>query len=214
MRELTDDRPKSLLEVAGRTLLEYKFDVLPDEVSEIIIVVSYLGSVIHDRFGGEYYGKRLLYVEQDSPTGGTADALWQARDLLKDRFFVMNGDNIYDPKDLKECMKYEWAVIVKKSDQVRTGSVHFDKHFRITALRENTEHDGGEGWANTGLYLLDTRIFNYTPIPKAAGAAELGLPQTMMQAAKDIPIHAVPTDFWLEIKDPDDLKRAEEILAK
>lgn len=214
MGRLTGDRPKCMLEIAGRTLLEYKLDALPEGVEEVIVVVSYLGSVIHDRFGGDYRGKRLLYVEQDSPTGGTADALQEARGLLKDRFYVMNGDNIYDPKSFADCLPHEWAIVVRKSGQVRTGSVTVDKHMRVLALRENTDHAGGEGWANTGLYLLDTRIFDYPPVPKAPGSPELGLPQTIAKAAKDIRIQAVPADLWIEIKAPEDLEAAERRLGQ
>lgn len=213
MGHLTEDRPKCMLEVAGRTLLEYKLYALPEQVNEVIIVVSYLGSVVHDRFGGDYFGKRLLYVEQESLVGGTADALWQAREVLKDRFFVMNGDNIFDPKSFMDCLPYQWAIVVKKTDQIRTGGVLVDAHMRVRGTHENTEHAGGAGWANAGLYLLDTRIFDYKPVQKAAGSRELGLPQTMEQAAKKIHIQAVPTDLWIEIKEPRDLERAEQILT-
>lgn len=214
MGHLTDDRPKCMLEVAGRPLLEYKFDALPNEVEEIVIVISYLGSVVHDRFGGNYRGRRLLYVEQDSPTGGTVDALWQARGVIKNRFFVMNGDNIYDPKSFTDCLPFEWAVVVQKSRNVRTGRVSVGDDFHVTGIKEQAEHDRGAGWANTGLYLLDTRIFAYRPTEKSPGSPELGLPQTIVQAARDIHIRAVPTDFWIEIKEPEDLAKAEETLAK
>lgn len=212
MRERTNSIPKPLLEVAGRTLLEHKFDALPEEVDEVIIVVGYLGSTIHDRFGPEYSGKRLLYLEMEQ-LHGTAAALWCAKGVLKSRFFVLNGDNLYASEDMQACLKYEWAVGVQITDHVRTGSVEFDKHFRITALKENTDHAGGPGWANTGLYFLDTRIFNYKPVEKSAGSSEFGLPQTILQAAKDIPIHAVPATFWIEIKEPEDLEKAEQALA-
>src|SRR5215212_8859235 len=94
MVELTTEVPKPMLEVSGKTLLEYKFDALPEEVAEVIIIVGYLGSVIQRRFGGEYKGKKLFYVEQEE-LNGTAGALWHAKDILKDRFIVMMGDDIY-----------------------------------------------------------------------------------------------------------------------
>ncbi len=214
MGELTESTPKVLLEVAGKTLLEHKLDALPYDVDEVVIVVSYLGGTIHDRFGGVYGDKRILYVEQNSSTGGTADALWQARSILRNKFLVMNGDNIYAKEDITKCVAYDdWTVLVYKKEKVMTGRVVVDKKGMVADILENSAHGGEAGYANTALYVLDTRIFDYPPAPKAAGSKELGLPQTMIQAVKTIPIHAVPASFWLEIKTPEDLQKAEEILG-
>jgi len=214
MGALTDSTPKPMLQVAGKTLLEHKLDALPSDVDEVIMVVGHMGGVIQSHFGGSYGEKRILYVEQDNPQGGTAEALWLARDFLHDKFFVVNGDNIYAEADIAECAKYEWAVLVQKCDEVRTGAVLVDKKRHATGIAENTEHAGAEGYANTGLYALDMRIFDYPAIPKAKGSTELGLPQTMMQAAQDIPIQAVEASLWIEIKEPADLPKAEDILRE
>lgn len=215
MKELTAGTPKSMLKVGPRTLLDYKFDALTDFADEIIIVVGYLGSVIHDHYGPDYFGKiRLLYVEQEDPVAGTADALWRAKDVLKDRFLVMNGDNLYAREDIaKIAQQKNWAVLVQKLDHIETGRVLVDGKNHVTGIEENSEHDKDGGWANTGLYLLDRRIFNYRPVPKAAGSKELGLPQTMMTAARDVTISAVPASWWLEIKSPEDLQKAEDVLV-
>jgi NDP-sugar pyrophosphorylase family protein len=208
MKELTDTIPKSMLHVNGKPLLEYKLDALPNEVDEVIIVVKYLGEVIRKHFGDSYKGMKIYYVEQESPTAGTADAIWKAKPYITGKFFAMNGDNIYAPQDMQKCLQHEWAVLVLKDVPVRTGAVIVDKHDRILNIAENTDHSGGVGYANTGFYLLDERFFDYAPIPKAVGSTELGLPQTMMQAAKDIVIQAVPATNWIEIKDPNDLQKA------
>jgi len=214
MKELTETTPKSMLLVNGKPLLEYKLENLPKEVDEVIIVVNYLGDVIKKYFGDSYKNLRIQYVEQESPTAGTADAVWRTKPLITGKFFAMNGDNMYAPKDMQKCLAYEWAVLVLKGVPVRTGAVITNEEDRITQIAENTEHHGETGYANTGLYLLDERFFNYSPVPKAAGSTELGLPQTMMQAAKDIRIQAVPATYWIEIKEPADLKKAEEELKK
>ena len=41
MGDLTSDTPKPLLKVKDKTLLEYKLDVLPDSISEVIFVIGY-----------------------------------------------------------------------------------------------------------------------------------------------------------------------------
>lgn len=214
MKELTDTTPKSMLRVNDKPLLEYKLDALPKEVDEVIIVVKYLGDVIRKHFGDSYKGRKIYYVEQESPTAGTADAIWKAKSYITGKFFAMNGDNIYAPQDMQKCLEYEWAVLVLKGVPVRTGAVIVDENDRILNIAENTEHQGGVGYANTGFYLLDERFFDYSPIPKAVGSTELGLPQTMMQAAKDIVIQAVPATYWIEIKDPNDLQKAEQEISR
>lgn len=214
MGSLTDALPKHLLEVGGKTVLERKFEILPDDVDEIVIVVGYLGGLIQRRFGGAWRGKRILYVEQENPTGGSADALWKAKGILKGRFLVMNGDNLYAAEDIRACLPHEWAVLVmKKKELGRAGEVVVDERGRIQGIVEAEGRGRAKGYANTGLYLLDTRIFEYTPVPKSEGSSELGLPQTMMLAAKDIRIQAVEASFWVEIKVPEDLQKAEELLA-
>src|SRR6185436_6930605 len=123
MKELTEATPKSMLKVKGKPLLEYKLDAFPKEVDEVIIVVNYLADVIKKHFGDEYEGRKIYYVEQESPTAGTADAVWCAKPHITGKFFAMNGDNIYAPEDMKKCLAYDWAVLVVKDIPVRTGAV-------------------------------------------------------------------------------------------
>ena len=105
-------------------------------------------------------------------------------------------------------------MLVEERESIRTGRVETDGRGCVIGIAENSAHGGERGYANTGLYVMDMRIFNYKPVPKAAGSTELGLPQTMMQAAKDICIKAVPATFWIEIKNAEDLKNAEDQLKK
>lgn len=213
MGELTETAPKPMLTVAGKTLIEHKLEALPEEVQEVILVVGYMGGVIQQYFGGFYKDKKIFYVEQENPAGGTAEAVWLCRELLHDRFLVMNGDNIYAADDIRACAGTpDWAVLIKEGESVRTGRVLVNDDGCVTGIAENSEHAGEVGNSNTGLYSLDMRVFDYPPIPKAEGSTELGLPQTIVQAVGKVAIHAVPASFWIEIKNPDDLQKAEEIL--
>lgn len=214
MGELTSNTPKPLLVVAGKTLLEHKFDALPPEIDELVVVVGYRGEQIEKRFGPSYQGKKISYVTQEDSTGGTADALWKARSLLRGKFLVMNGDNIYAHEDIAHCLQNEWSVLVQRREHVRTGAVVVDTRNRVVDIAENSDHSGGPGYANAALYVLDTRVFDYPPVQKASGSHELGLPQTFIRAAQQIPIQAVEATLWIEIKVPEDIQKAEEILGK
>lgn len=217
MGVLTKDSPKALLQVAGKTLLEYALEALPDEITEVIIVVGYFGAMLQARFGGAYKEKRLLYVEQDDLATGTAGALWCAKEILHDRFLVMMADDLYCREDAKRCISAkDWALLVQKVPRMgEKGSVETDPKGNILKITEGN-HGGREGLISTNMFLLDTRIFRTEPVPKAAGSGEWGLPQTAVAAAhsQNISFQAIPATFWTPISAPDDLKKAEEILKK
>lgn len=212
MNSLTDALPKPLLEVNGKTLLEHKFDALPEGVTEIILIVGYMASMIQQKFGGAYKDKKITYIEQDV-LDGTAGALWRAKEILSDRFLVMNGDDLYKREDVSHCMAMnEWVMLVQQTDHVRSGSVRIEENGTVLGIEEG-DHSG-PGLMNTGLYALDMRIFDYPMIPKAEGNTEYGLPQTIVEASRKsgIPFLAVKATAWIQITSPDDIQKAEQLL--
>ncbi len=214
MGALTKDTPKSMLKVAGKTLLEYKLEILPKGIDSVIIVVGYLKDVIQRHFGSTYNGIPIAYVEQENPVGGSMDALLKARSFLKDRFLVMNADNIYSTQSIRDCLQYEWAVVAKQTEELgRAARIITGEGNLVLDIIEASQHSGGPGLANLNLFLFDTRLFDQAPVPKGLGETEIGLPQTAVAASKalHIPFCVVKTDFWIQTKTSDDLIRAEEI---
>jgi UDP-N-acetylglucosamine diphosphorylase / glucose-1-phosphate thymidylyltransferase / UDP-N-acetylgalactosamine diphosphorylase / glucosamine-1-phosphate N-acetyltransferase / galactosamine-1-phosphate N-acetyltransferase len=214
MGALTESTPKPLLEVAGKTLLEHKFDMLPYDVNEVIVVVGYLGGEIQKRFGGTYKDKHVFYVEQEK-LDGTAGALWRARSIVKDRFLVMMADDLYSKEDADRCIATQgWTMLVERTEHMQQGgNVVTDKKGDIVAIEEG-DHGGKLGLISTNLFVLDPRIFDFDLVPKAPGSDEFGLPQTILSASKKsgTPFVAVESTFWLQITEPQDLQKAEEIL--
>jgi len=216
MGDLVKDRPKPMLEVAGKTLLEHKFDALPDEVDEIILVVGYLADVIKEKYGESYDGKRITYVTQENPVAGTMDALSKARLVVSGKFLVMNGDNIYSKQDMEKCLSLEWAAAVSQTDSLGHGAmVITTEDGTVLDIIESKFHTGGSGFENMNLYAFDTRIFHHPLVPKGPGSSELGMPQTAVAASKamGISFKIVQSSFWIQIKGPEDLARAERILS-
>jgi NDP-sugar pyrophosphorylase family protein len=221
MVELTEAVPKPMLDVGGKPLLEYKLEALPEEVDEVIIIVGYLGSTIQKHFGGSFAGKRVLYVEQED-LNGTAGALWQARDILKDKFLIMMGDDIYMQEDVQACIApgENWRLLVQGLPELyRAGRVELDAEGHIDRIIESSKEDETRreaGIASTNMYFLDTRLFTCPLIPKHEGSLEMGLPQTVVNAAHMLGVTFEPvfTDKWIQITAPKDLVYAAEILKK
>ncbi len=221
MVELTESVPKPMLDVGGKPLLEYKFEALPDEIDEVIIIIGYLGDVIQKHFGAGFAGKRILYVEQKD-LNGTAGALWNAREILKDRFLVMMGDDIYARADIEAVIAPGdcWRILTQQLPEMyRAGRVELNSEGLIADIIESSEEDDmrrAQGLASTNMFLLDTRLFTCPLVPKHAGSLEFGLPQTVLAASKSLGIRFEPvfSDQWIQITAPKDLVYAAEILGK
>lgn len=217
MEELTSRVPKPLLLVGGKPLLGYKLDAMPEAVDEVIVIVGYMSDAVRDRFGMKHDRLKLTYVEQKE-LNGTADALWQAKDLLKDRFIVLNADDIFDPEDLARCAEEfdGWKLLVQQVEHLRrAGDVRLDENVHVDEIVEGDRHDE-PGLASTNAFVLDTRLFTQPLVPMREGNLEYGLPQTVVAAAKalGITIEPVFTSNWIQVNYPSDLVRAEETLKK
>ncbi len=210
------DIPKPLSKVLGKTLLEYKLESLPPSISEIIIIIGYRGELIREYIGSTYRDKPIRFIE-DTTISGTAHALWHAKDILKNRFLVMMGDDIYDPKSLKEASLCDCSIVCKVAKREDSGSrvLLNAENELVDFITEDTykkTHSDG-GLIFTGLYSLTTEIFSYQPV-KMKKTEEWGLPQTLLSAQKTMKPKIITTDFWLPISTPEDIQGAEKFIEK
>ena len=90
------DVPKPMIPVAGKPILEWQIANLKAcGLTDITLVVGYLGHVIQEYFGhGERFGVQISYFVEDSPLG-TAGALFKMPELTDD-FLLMCGDVVLD----------------------------------------------------------------------------------------------------------------------
>jgi MurNAc alpha-1-phosphate uridylyltransferase len=93
---LTEDLPKALVDVAGRPFVEYQLELLRiGGVSEIVLCVGYLGSVVQRTIGdGSRLGLSIRYSYDGPEPLGTAGAVRNALPLLGESFLVTYGDTL------------------------------------------------------------------------------------------------------------------------
>lgn len=97
MRPLTDTTPKPLLEVAGKSLLQWHLDKLVAAgIKRVVINLHWLGEKIEQALGdGHQFGVELVY-SKENPVLETAGGIANALPLLdladNDAFLVVNGD--------------------------------------------------------------------------------------------------------------------------
>ena len=93
--KLTDDRPKGLVDVAGRPLLAHVFETAVDAgADQLVVVVGYEAGQIVDRFGDVFAGVPITYVHQRERLG-LGHAVLQAEPHVDGTFLLVNGDNVF-----------------------------------------------------------------------------------------------------------------------
>lgn len=215
MLPLTADKPKPLLEILGKPLLAHVMEVLPPEIDEVLLVVGYKSEMIKERFGNEFQGRKLTYVEQKAQLG-TGDALWTCRSYIQpgERFLVIYADDLRDSGTLARAVqKKERAIFVAHVQYPkRFGIVTMDAARRATGFEEAPQEPKSDlAW--TGALLIDSDVFNYPPA--ADPVRKEHIIQTMMVPyMRDHEVFVEETAFWLPIGYPEDLKNAEIVLAR
>ena len=162
---LTITKPKPLLKVANRTILEHNLEQLNGLVDEVILVIGYLQEKIGAFCRTRYKQLKIICVEQRE-TLGTGHALLQARDKLKGDFIVLNGDDIYLKEDIKKLLKIKYGALVMKTNHPERFGVYVAERGIARKFVEKSK-EKVSNIANIGCYKFDTSIFNIT-LPKSA----------------------------------------------
>ena len=215
MRPLTLTTPKPMLRVSGKPLLQHLLEAVPDEISEFLIVVGYLGSQIKEFFGDSWHGKPITYITQNEKRG-TAHALSLCEEYLKSEnmFMVMFADDIHGSDGVRACIeRRKPSILVAHVDDPRKfGVVEIDAEGKVIGLEEKPENPKTNLVGN-GVYVLTKYIFDY-PVPMRDNGEEY-LPEriaAMIKAGHEF--YAVESTFWHPVGYPEDLQKAEEILQQ
>lgn len=159
--------PKPMVLICGKPILQYQIECLRDqEITDIILVIGHLGSVIRNYFkDGDAFGVSIRYVEEGDPLG-TAGALYYLKDEIQDDFLLLNGDIIFDV-DFYRFMNYH-----KEKGGTATIFTHPNSHpydsgivvtdaagFVIQWMHKEEERTYYKNRVNAGLHILSPDIF-------------------------------------------------------
>ena len=158
---LTLNKPKALLKVLGKTILEHNLDQLEGLVDEVLVVIGYKAEMIKTTIGNSYKGIKIKYIEQKNQTG-TGSALLECknRGSLEDRFLVLNGDDFFSRKDIENCLHHKYSVLASEVKDPQNFGIFGLKGNKVIGLEEKPKQPKSN-LANTGLYVFDKEIFNF-----------------------------------------------------
>lgn len=217
LRPLTYTRPKPLLPVAGRPMLEWALDRLPPEVDRVIVAVNWLADELEAYFKKSERDLEFVVVREQEPLGtGGATKNCQGH-LLGGEFFVINGDIVSD-MDLGAMLRQHretgaLATIalkeVEPAEVVHYGVAKLDdgdaRRIRGFVEKPATPKEAPSHLINAGAYILEPDIL------------ELIEPDKLVSLEKEIfPLVMERDGFygwsfdgtWIDVGDPERLRAA------
>jgi dTDP-glucose pyrophosphorylase len=205
---LTDKKPKPLLPVGGRPVLETIIRQLHDHgIHHMYFAVNHLADAIKDHFGaGEKFGIKIDYIEENKRLG-TAGPLGLLAEVPEEPFIVMNGD-ILTNVDFSDMLNYHKennaiATVATRTFEfeVPFGVIENDGHQIIRI----TEKPVRQFQVNAGIYVFEPEVLS-----RISSNEHLDMPEFISaliddgKAVAGFPIH----EYWTDIGRLEDLNHA------
>lgn len=175
MRPLTATRPKPLISVAGRTLLDHVFDRLRSAgVKRAIVNVHYLADALEAHLKNNVQGIDITVSDERAALMETGGGIVKAREMIGDRpFLVANADNLWvdGPADTLKLLASRWdeetmdalllvVPLARAHNHGGQGDFHIDPRGRITGRRKPGRV---APFVYTGVQILSPRVIRDWP---------------------------------------------------
>ncbi len=214
---ITATRPKHLIKVAGKPILQFCLEAVKKAgITEAIVVTHYMGDAIRSYFGdGAKLGLSLSYVEQKEILG-TGNAASVAEPYVDGDFVLIYGDLLFGQDAVKDVLAQfksgETAAVmgVVPVDKPESyGIIELDEQKRVKRIVEKPPAGTApSNLANAGVYVFSKEVFDKIKYTKASirGEWELTDAITMLAAeGKTVMAAQLAKEDWFDVGRPWDL---------
>lgn len=168
MRPLTLTKPKTMLPVAGKPIIQYNIKSLRDNgITDILLIVRYKEEIVRNYFGdGSDFGVNISYKTQKDFLG-TANAISYGEDFIDDSIIVLNGDIILDDEIIHEIIKkYNYLspdtlmLLTEVEDPSAFGVVEIENGNIKNIVEKPKREEAPSNLVNAGIYIFNKDIFD------------------------------------------------------
>jgi len=208
--DITKTTPKVLLEIGGKTVLDWQIEKLKEVgVDTVILAAGHLSQVLQEKVGDVLHGVKIIYAIEKEKLG-TGGAIRFASNFVEKKdepVIVMNGDVLttIDLKDMASQLKMESDGIIlgtRVEDASSYGTLLYDENYHLLSFKEK-EGKAIPGYINGGMYIFTQHTFAYFP------DGPCSLEYDVMPLMKNIYVYE-SDEPWIDIGVPDRLSWARE----
>lgn len=168
--DITKSIPKVLLEIKGRTVLQWQLEKLKKAgVSEVVLAAGHLADVLRQEVGEKINDVNLIHAVEKERLG-TGGAIKHAMSYLKnpqEPAVILNGDVLTTVvlADMLKRLRPESEGIIlgaKVEDAALLGTLYYDENYRLKQFREK-EGLHQPGYINGGIYIFNEQAKKHFP---------------------------------------------------
>jgi NDP-sugar pyrophosphorylase family protein len=168
--EITKSIPKVLLEIKGKTVLEWQTEKLKKiGIDEVVLAAGHLSDILFKTVGLECNGVKLTYAIEKTKlgTGGAIKHAWEYVPDQNKPVIILNGD-ILTTIDLADMISFlpansEGIILGAKVEDAATyGTLQYDENHMLLAFKEK-EGLHQPGYINGGFYIFTPEAKKYFP---------------------------------------------------
>jgi len=219
MRPLTDDRPKPLVTVAGKTLIDHSIDrLVAAGVTRIVVNVHYKADMLREHLARRH-GMEIVISDETEKLLDTGGGVVKAMPHFGgEPFFIVNSDSIWveGRTAALPAMQAAWNAqtmdgLLLLADMETAlgydgdGDFALDGEGRITRARDRDQ----QPWAYPGIQIVHPRLFADAP----AGAFSTNMVWDRAIAARRLS-GIVLDGVWLHVGTPQARDEAQEYLSE
>lgn len=213
MRPLTFTRPKVMLPVANKPLIEYNLiNAISAGFDDFIFVIGYKSEMVRNYFqNGSKWNIKIEYVNQGKPLG-TAHAIGILEKFVDD-FVLLSGDTIFGVDDIKSISKENNSIgLFKVENPSEYGSVEISNN-RLIKIYEKVSKPINK-LINAGIYHFNKEVFNYIKRTKKSIRGEYEVTDAINLMASDLSLRVTNLKEWLDLVYPWNLLEINKELLK
>ncbi len=219
LRPITDEMPKSMVQVNGKSIITKQIDnLIENGINDIIVVVGYRSEIIIEELRNTYKNIKIIINDVYDKTNNMYST-YLAKDYLEgSEFVLMNADVFFDASVLKELVKdmYINSIVVDKDNYIEENMKVKVNENRINNISKSIDEQNAYGvsidiykFSDAASALFYSIVKNHIEVKKDLNQwTEVALDEAI-KLIEFTPCKLVGR--WMEIDNHDDLQRAEEI---
>ena len=236
LRPITMTVPKCLVPVNSKPILEHQFEaLLLAGIRDVILVVGHLGKLLSDKYGTNYGGMNINYVENRLyDCTNNIYSLWLARQHLDSQLLLLEGDLVFEPELLQRLTQTpepDVAVVERFQPPMDGTVIQTEGRWgnslwasrMVLKARQGDDFDYASALKTVNIYKLSQEVLQDHIVPELDSCIaqqrsdqyyEAVFADLIARDAMHMAVLSAAPNRWAEVDTLEDLQAAEKLFAK